>query len=67
MSDKKTDKILGVHIIGPRADDMISEAVIAMEFQASSEDVALSFHAHPTLSEVMREAALNTIGRARQM
>ena len=67
VSDKKTDEILGVHIIGPRASDMISSAVIAMEFKAATEDIALSFHAHPTLSEVMREAALNTLGRARQM
>ena len=67
ISHKKTDEVLGVHIIGPRASDMIAEAVLAMEFQASSEDIARSFHAHPTLSEVMREAALNTFSKARQM
>ncbi len=64
---KQTDRILGVHIIGPRASDMISEAVTAMEFGASSEDLARTMHAHPTLSEVMRESALNVTKRARQI
>lgn len=67
LADKKTDKILGVHIVGPRASDMVAEAVVAMEFGACSEDIALSFHAHPTLSEVMREAALDVDKRARQI
>lgn len=67
LSHSKTDKILGVHILGPRAGDLISEAVVAMEFQASSEDLARSFHAHPTLSEALREAALAVQGRARQI
>ncbi len=67
LADKKTDKVLGVHIVGPRASDMIAEAVVAMEMGASSEDIALSFHAHPTLAEVMREAALAVSKRARQM
>ena len=67
LASAVTDKILGVHILGPRASDMIAEAVTAMEFGASSEDLALSFHAHPTLSEVMREAALNVHNRARQI
>lgn len=67
LADEKTDKILGVHILGPRASDMIAEAVVAMEFGGSAEDLARSFHAHPTLSEVLREAALNVDKRARQM
>ncbi|MCY4321548.1 MAG: dihydrolipoyl dehydrogenase [Bdellovibrionaceae bacterium] len=67
LADKKTDKILGVHIIGPRAGDLIAEAVIAMEFHSSSEDLARSFHAHPTLSEVIREASLSVHKRARQI
>ncbi len=67
LADAKTDRILGVHIIGPRAGDLIAEAVTAMEFGASSEDLARTCHAHPTLSEVMREAALAVDGRARQM
>lgn len=67
LADKKTDKVLGVHVVGPRASDMISEAVIAMEFGGSAEDIARSFHAHPTLSEVMREAALAVDNLSRQM
>lgn len=67
LADKTTDRILGVHIVGPRASDMIAEAVMAMEFGASSEDMARAFHAHPTLAEVMREAALAVDKRARQM
>ena len=67
LAETNTDRILGVHILGPRASDMIAEAVVAMEFGASSEDLARSFHAHPTLSEVMREAALNVEKRARQI
>lgn len=67
IADAKSDLVLGIHILGPRASDMIAEAVVAMEFSASAEDIARSFHAHPTLSEVMREAALAVDGRARQM
>ncbi len=66
LADAKTDRVLGVHILGPRASDMIAEAVVAMEFGGSSEDIARSFHAHPTLAEVMREAALAVDKRARQ-
>ncbi|MCB0363276.1 MAG: dihydrolipoyl dehydrogenase, partial [Bdellovibrionales bacterium] len=67
LADEKTDQILGVHILGPRASDLIAEAVVALEFCSSAEDLARSFHAHPTLSEVVREAALAVDGRARQM
>ncbi|MCM2282002.1 MAG: dihydrolipoyl dehydrogenase [Bdellovibrionaceae bacterium] len=67
IADSETDRVLGVHILGPRASDMIAEAVVAMEFGGSSEDIARSFHAHPTLAEVVREAALAVDGRARQM
>jgi dihydrolipoamide dehydrogenase len=67
LADERTDTILGVHIVGPRAAELIAEAVIAMEFKGSSEDLARSFHAHPTLSEVVREAALAVDGRVRQM
>lgn len=66
IADSQTDRLLGVHILGPRASDMIAEAVVAMEFGGSAEDLARSFHAHPTLSEVLREAALNVDKRARQ-
>jgi len=58
LADARTDRILGVHIIGPMASELIAEAVVAMEFGASSEDIALICHAHPSLSEAMKEAAL---------
>jgi dihydrolipoamide dehydrogenase len=62
LADEKTDRILGVHVIGPMASELISEAVVAMEFHASAEDIALICHAHPSLSEAMKEAAL-AVGR----
>ncbi|PJE34765.1 dihydrolipoyl dehydrogenase [Pseudooceanicola lipolyticus] len=58
LADKETDRILGCHIIGPGAGDLIHEICVAMEFGASAEDVALTCHAHPTYSEAVREAAL---------
>jgi dihydrolipoamide dehydrogenase len=64
LADAKTDRILGVHIIGPRAGDLIAEAAVAIEFGASSEDIARSSHAHPTLAEAVKEAALAVDGRA---
>lgn len=63
LADGATDRILGVHIIGPRAGDLIAEAVAAMEFGASSEDIARTCHAHPTLAEAFHEAALAVDGR----
>ena len=64
LADAKTDEILGVHMIGARAADMIAEAVVAMEFRASSEDVARMSHAHPTYTEAIKEACLAVDGRA---
>jgi dihydrolipoamide dehydrogenase len=58
LSEKETDRILGVHIIGPNAGEMIAEAVLAIEYGASSEDIARTTHAHPTLSEAFKEAAM---------
>jgi dihydrolipoamide dehydrogenase len=58
LADAATDQILGVHIIGPMASELIAEAVVAMEFKASSEDIARICHAHPSLSEATKEAAL---------
>ncbi|MFC0158338.1 dihydrolipoyl dehydrogenase [Mameliella alba] len=58
LADKETDRVLGCHIIGPGAGDLIHEICVAMEFGASAEDVALTCHAHPTFSEAVREAAL---------
>ena len=67
IADAATDEILGVHIIGAGASDLIAEAVVAMEFKASAEDIARICHPHPSLSEVMREAALATDKRALNM
>jgi dihydrolipoamide dehydrogenase len=67
LADAKTDRVLGVHIIGPTAGEMIHEAVIAMEFGGSAEDIARSCHAHPTLSEAVKEAAMAVDGRAIHM
>lgn len=64
LADAATDRILGVHILGPRAGDLIAEAAAAMEFAASAEDLARTCHAHPTLPEVVKEAALAALGRA---
>jgi dihydrolipoamide dehydrogenase len=64
LADAKTDRVLGVHIFGPRASDMIAEAVAVMEFAGSAEDIARICHAHPTLSEAVKEAALAVDGRA---
>ena len=58
LADSHTDRLLGVHILGPRASDMIAEAVAVMEFSGSSEDIARTCHAHPTLSEAVKEAAM---------
>lgn len=64
VADARTDEILGVHIIGPHASELIAEAVVAMEYKASAEDLARTIHAHPTLSEAVHEAALAVGGRA---
>ncbi len=62
MAHRETDEILGVHMVGPRAADMIAEAVALMEFRAAAEDVARMSHAHPTYTEAIREAALAATG-----
>jgi dihydrolipoamide dehydrogenase len=64
LADEETDEILGVHIFGANASELIAECVVAMEFQGSSEDLARIVHAHPTLSEAIHEAALHLDGRA---
>ena len=64
LADAKTDRVLGVHILGPDAGNMIGEAAVAMEFGASSEDIARTCHAHPTLTEAIKEAALAVDKRA---
>jgi len=67
VADAETDRVLGVHVFGPQASELIAQAVIAMEFDASAEDLALTMFAHPTLSEAMHEAALGIGGRAIHM
>ncbi len=67
LADKKTDKVLGVHIIGTQAGEMIHEAVTIMEFGGAAEDIARTCHAHPTLSEAVKEAALAVDGRPLHM
>jgi dihydrolipoamide dehydrogenase len=63
LADEATDEILGVHIIGPRAADIIAEAVVAMEYRASAEDIARICHAHPTFTEAVKEASLDATGK----
>lgn len=63
LADENTDEILGIHIIGARAADLIAEAVVAMEYRASAEDIARMSHAHPTYAEAMKEAALDATGK----
>ena len=67
ITDQNSDRIIGGHIVGARASELLGEIIITMEFGGSSEDLARSFHAHPTLNEIVREAALAVSKRARQM
>lgn len=64
LADAETDRILGIHIIGPNAGEMIAEGTLAIEYGASSEDIARTCHAHPTLAEAFKEAAMATYGKA---
>ena len=66
LADAVTDRILGVHMIGPNVGDMIAEYCVAMEFSAASEDVARTCHPHPTRSEALRQAAMGVEGWAMQ-
>jgi dihydrolipoamide dehydrogenase len=67
VADAKTDELLGAHMVGPNASELIAEVVLGFEYRASSEDIGVTIHAHPTLSEVTKEAALATLGRALQI
>ncbi len=64
IADAKTDELLGCHIIGPNASDLIQEVVLAFEYRGSSEDIGMTVHSHPTLSETVKEAALGVLGRS---
>jgi dihydrolipoamide dehydrogenase len=63
VTDAKTDEVLGCHMVGPNVSELISEIVLAMEYRASADDIGMTVHAHPTLSEVTKEAALAALGR----
>jgi dihydrolipoamide dehydrogenase len=64
LSDAKTDELLGAHIVGPNASELVAEIVLGFEYRASADDIGATVHAHPTLSEVTKEAALSALGRA---
>ncbi|HUF64937.1 MAG TPA: dihydrolipoyl dehydrogenase [Gemmatimonadaceae bacterium] len=64
VADAETDEVLGCHIIGPNASDLVQEVVLAMEYRGSSEDIGITVHSHPTLGEAVKEAALGVLGRA---
>jgi len=64
IADARTDRLLGAHIVGPRASELIAEIGVAMELESSAEDIARSVHAHPTLAEAVREAALGVAKRS---
>ena len=67
LADAKTDKVLGCHVIGPEAGNLVAEVVLALEFGASSEDIARTCHSHPTLTEAVRQAAMAVEGWTMQM
>ena len=63
IADAETDELLGAHVVGPNASDLIAEVVLAFEYRGAAEDIGITVHAHPTLSEAVKEAALATLGR----
>jgi dihydrolipoamide dehydrogenase len=67
VADAKTDELLGAHMIGPNVSELIAEVVLGFAYRASADDIGETIHAHPTLSEVTKEAALATLGRALQI
>jgi dihydrolipoamide dehydrogenase len=64
IADAKTDELLGCHMIGPNVSELISEVVLAFEYRGAAEDLGITVHSHPTLSEAVKEAALGVLGRA---
>jgi dihydrolipoamide dehydrogenase len=63
VADARTDELLGCHMIGPNVSELIAEIVLGFEYRASADDIGMTVHAHPTLSEVTKEAALAALGR----
>jgi dihydrolipoamide dehydrogenase len=64
VADAKTDELLGAHLVGPNVSELIAEVVLGFEYRASAEDIGITIHAHPTLSESTKEAALGVLGRS---
>ena len=64
LADAETDELLGAHLIGPQVSELVAELVLAFEYRATAEDVGITVHGHPTLSEAVKEAALGALGRA---
>jgi dihydrolipoamide dehydrogenase len=64
LADAETDELLGAHLIGPQVSELVAELVLAFEYKATAEDVGITVHGHPTLSEAVKEAALGALGRA---
>jgi dihydrolipoamide dehydrogenase len=67
VADARTDELLGAHLIGPNVSELVSEIVLGFEYRAASEDIGITVHAHPTLSEAVKEAALAVLGRPIQV
>jgi dihydrolipoamide dehydrogenase len=67
IADAETDELLGCHMLGPNVSDLIQEVVLAFEYRGASEDIGITVHSHPTLSETVKEAALAVLGRAIHM
>jgi dihydrolipoamide dehydrogenase len=67
IADAETDELLGAHMIGPGVSELIQEVVLAFEYRGSSEDIGITVHSHPTLSEAVKEAALGVLGRSLQI
>jgi len=64
IADAKTDALIGAHLVGPNVSELVAEVVMAFEFDGSSEDIGITVHAHPTLAETVKEAALGVLGRS---
>jgi dihydrolipoamide dehydrogenase len=64
IADTRSDEILGCHMIGPNVSELVAEVVLAMEYRGSTDDIGITVHGHPTLSETVKEAALAALGRA---
>jgi dihydrolipoamide dehydrogenase len=64
IADARTDELLGAHLVGPNVSELVAEVVLGFEYRASADDIGVTVHAHPTLSETTKEAALAVLGRA---